>query len=281
MGKATLSLSTNAFPPDRLMDCLSFAAARGLAGVEVGPWHAESLAKSAVRMREAAAAFKRLGIRPLSVHSFKACDVKGLPGMCAFAVKLGAGLVVVHCRHEQIVKDFKIQAAMLAQWDAWCRERGIVLTVENSSIQPLREFVRLFDAVPALRLTLDVKHAYKPEKLGLTHEDYLSALGGRVANFHISGIDRSRDELGDGCPPGRDHVNWRSLARNLTARGYEGLVTMEVILPIYLTAEEQERAYFDLPPASDALPTISHRLAEQATQFYRKALKGCLRTARK
>jgi len=271
MSKATLSLSTNAFAPDQLVSCLDFAAELGLAGVEVGPWHAERLHESPDEFEEARAAFRRMGVRPLSVHAYGKRKPYPLSDVCAFTERLGAGLIVVHCRHDALVEDFDAQVAHLTEWHEWCIERGIVLTVENSSIQPLAPFVRLFEAVPELRLTLDVKHAYKPETLGLTHVDYMRELGDRCANFHISGIDRSREPLGDGCPPGNDHVDWAVLAADLARRDYAGLITIELILPSSMTAEEQEAAYYDLPPAGDALPTISHRLARHGVDFFLRA----------
>lgn len=277
MGDATLSLSTNAFAPDRLDACLQFAAALGLAGVEVGPRHGEGLHESPDAFEEARTAFRRLGIRPLSVHAYGKRTAYPLGDVCAFAERLGAGLVVVHCRHEALVEEFEAQVAHLTKWHDWCRERDMTLTVENSSIQPLEPFVRLFEAVPDLKLTLDVKHAYKPEKLGLTHVDYLRELGDRCANFHISGIDRSREPLGDGCPPGNDHVDWAALAADLARRRYAGLITIELNLPTYLSLEEQEAAYGDLPPADDALPTISHRLAKHAVGFFHRVLAPVVR----
>ncbi|MCX7591365.1 MAG: sugar phosphate isomerase/epimerase [Kiritimatiellae bacterium] len=278
MGGALLSLSTNAFPANALTECLEYVAHLGLAGVEVGSQHAERLALSPLELEHTLTLFRTLNLRPLSVHAFKGYGVSRLERLCDFAHRLGTGLIVVHCRHEEIVENPSFCADMLRRWNDWCRERGIILTVENSSIQPIQEFVRLFRAVPGLQLTLDVKHAYKPEKLGLTHEDYIRELGDRLANLHVSGIDRTREELGDGCPPGRDHVDWCSLAAALAARNYSGLVTMELTLPTWLSQEEQEQAYYDLPPASSECPTISHRLVLHGTRYFGRALRSCLAT---
>lgn len=272
MGKATLSVTTDIFPPDEVADCLEFCTKLGLAGVELGPHLGkERRSESLAALRQA---FDRLPVRPLSVHSWT--QVEGLEEVCAFTRELGAGLIVVHCRHEKITDDFENQVEMLRRHDAWCRENGITLTVENSSSQPLEPFVRLFEALPGLRMTLDVKHAYKPETLGLTHVDYMRELGDRPANFHVSGIDRARELLGDGCPPGRDAISWADLAADLAAREYSGLITMEVILPKYLSPEEREEAYFDLPTARAELPTLSHRLMKHSVDYFREALAACL-----
>jgi sugar phosphate isomerase/epimerase len=272
LGKATLSITTDVFPPDEIVDCLEFCAKLGLAGVELGP-HIGKEEKSA-SLATLKGAFARLPLRPLSVHSWT--QVEGLEEVCEFARDLGAGLIVVHCRHEKITGDFENQIEMLRRHDGWCRENGIVVAVENSSVQPLEPFVRLFEALPELRMTLDVKHAYKPETLGLTHVDYMRELGDRPANFHISGIDRARELLGDGCPPGNDAISWTGLAEDLAAREYSGLITAEVILPKYLSPQEREEAYFDLPPASNELPTLSHRLMKHSADYYREALAACL-----
>ncbi|MHC4913955.1 MAG: sugar phosphate isomerase/epimerase family protein [Planctomycetota bacterium] len=272
MGKATLSMNTGGFGPESLPAAIEWAARLGLAGVEVNP---AAVRRSPEALAEARAAFERVSVRPLSMHAWT--QVEGLDRVCPFVAKLGAGLIVVHCRDGKIKEDFDNQVAMLKHWDGWCRGRGIVLTVENSSIQPLEPFVRLFEALPDLRMTLDVKHAYKPEKLGLTHVDYMRELGDRAANFHISGIDRARDALGDGCPPGNDHVDWKAFADDLVDRDYAGLITVEIGPHTDLTGEALERAYFDLPPASPAMPTLAHRLTGHAVKFFRKELARVLR----
>ena len=55
-------------------------------------------------------------------------------------------------------------------------QRGVTLTVENSSKQKLELFARLFESVPDLKMTLDVKHAYKPRLLGKTDDEALDEI---------------------------------------------------------------------------------------------------------
>ncbi|HOX07954.1 MAG TPA: sugar phosphate isomerase/epimerase [Planctomycetota bacterium] len=274
MSAARLSLSTVAFRAGELVPALEWAARLGLPGVEVGSHHAEELQRSPEAAREATTAFQRLGLRPLSVHAWT--EVEGLGEVCPFTAELGAGLIVVHCPHEAIVTGLEAQVAALRRWDGWCRERGITLTVENASRQPLAPFVELFQAVPALAMTLDIKHAYKPETLGLTHADYLRELGDRVANLHLCGIDRSREELGDGCPPGRDAVDWAQLAADLAARGYAGLATVELAYPEHLSGGEIERAYAGLRPVAPDAEGASQRLSAWGVEFFREKLAGLL-----
>ena len=264
---ARLSFSTGAFPPDQFRRALEWAARLPVAGIELGLHHAQPMAESKRTRQAARAQFERLGVRPLSVHAWT--QVEGLPEVCPFAAEIGAGLIVVHCPDEAIARDFSGQVDGLTRWHEWCRERNLILTVENASIQPLAPFVRLFEAVPGLAMTLDIKHAYKPEKLGLTHADYLRALGDRVANLHMTGIDRARDELGDSTPPGRDAVDWRRLARDLADREYSGLVTMEWTYPSHLDAQAIERAYAGIQPATPGAVTLSERLTAWCAEFYR------------
>jgi len=265
---ATLSLGTGCFPADRLGDCLECAARLGVAGLELAPGNASRLAASGEEFRSALAAFERLGLERFSVHSWT--GVEGLEAVCRFAERFGCGLIVVHSPPEKLDADFGGQARALAAWDAWCRSKDIVLTVENSSMQRCAQFAELFAAVPGLRLTLDVKHAYKPETLGLTHTDYLGRLGARAANFHVSGIDRARDALGDGVPPGNDAVDWDGLAADLLRLGYAGLITVELSLPADLGAAELEHAYGDLPAPSAQARTLGERLALHGALFFRR-----------
>lgn len=274
MGQARLNLSTVAFRAGELVPALEWAARLGLAGVEIGPGHAEELRRSAEAKRAALEAFERLGLRPLSLHAWT--QAEGLGEVCPFAAEIGAGLIVVHCPHQAIVAGLEAQAAELRRWDGWCRERGVALTVENASRQPLAPFVELFRAVPMLAMTLDIKHAYKPETLGLTHADYLRELAPRVANLHLCGIDRSREELGDGTPPGRDAVDWEEIARDLAARGYAGLATVELSYPGHLSPDRIESAYADLRPATPDAENVSQRLSAWGVEFFRQKLVAVL-----
>jgi sugar phosphate isomerase/epimerase len=275
VGKATLGLSTNCFLPDRLVECLECAAALGLAGVEVGPRNAVRLAESGEEYREARDTFERLGLRKLSVHAWTQVD--GLEQVCPFVQGFGGELIVVHSPPEKLDADFDGEVRELTRWDGWCRERGITLTVENSSRQVCGQFGELFRAVPGLRATLDVKHAYKPETLGTTHRDFWPHLAERLANLHISGVNRSRDELGDGCPPSDDdNVDWRELGRDLAGIGYAGVLTAELTFPRHLGDEEIVRAYWDLGEADPDFPTLMHRLARNGVGYFRETLAPAL-----
>jgi sugar phosphate isomerase/epimerase len=272
---ATLSLSTNCFLPDRLGECLECAARLGLAGTELGPRNAIRLFESAEERRAALAAYERLNLRRLSIHAWTQVD--GLEEACPFAAEVGGELVVVHSPPQKLDADFDVEVRELTRWNAWCREKGIVLTVENGSKQICAQFAELFAAVPDLRLTLDVKHAYKPETLGTTHRDFMARISDRLANLHVSGVNRSRDELGDGCPPSDDdNVDWRKFAARLAELGYAGVATAELTFPRHLTSDEIEKAYWDLGKPEPGFPTLMHRLARNGVGYFRDALGPAL-----
>jgi len=274
MARATLQVSSQTFPPEELLAGLEWARRRGVGGVELGPASTRQLHGSAETRGSVAQLLKSAGFRHWSLHA--ASEVEGLGPDCELAREIGAGLIVVHCPHEKLLGAFDEQVRALRQWDDWCRQRGLILTVENASIQPLSPFVGLFQAVPELRLTLDIKHAYKPERLGLTHADYLAPLGGRLANLHVSGIDRARDFLGDGVPPGHDAVDWDELAAELLRRRYAGLITAEVCLPEGLSAAELERAYGELAAPAAGARTLGQRLARHSLDFFGRKFAAVL-----
>jgi len=274
VGRAALQISSQTFPAGELLAGLEWAGRAGVSGVEFGPASTRQLHASADARRKVLGRLGGSGFRQWSLHA--SAEVEGLEADCALARELGAGLIVVHCPHQKLLGAFDEQVRALRRWDDWCRQRGVILTVENASIQPLEPFVSLFQAVPELRLTLDVKHAYKPERLGLTHADYLGCLGGRVANFHVSGIDRARDHLGDGVPPGRDAVDWDELAAELAGRRYAGLITAEVCLPEDLGAAELERAYGELAAPAAGARTLGERLARHSLDFFGRKFAAVL-----
>ncbi len=267
MAHATLSYSTQVFAADTLSAALAWAKRLGLSAVEVGKDHAERLHGSPEARVGARRTADELGIRLASLHAWT--EVDGLPEVCPTAHDLGAGLIVVHCRDDRIEGEFDATVAALARWCDWCAERGVTLTVENSSRQRLEPFARLFRAVPALRMTLDVKHAYKPLLLGRTHVDYMRELGDRASNFHMLGIDPSRDDdLGDGIPAGHEPpgLSWRQLADDLADRRYDGLITAEC--SIHVPAERVEELYFDLAPPDGEARGLAHRLSRHNVRFF-------------
>jgi sugar phosphate isomerase/epimerase len=277
MSGATLSISTVVFPENELPGDRAFAWLQriGLRSAEVGPDHARRIHASEADRTALQDSARSHEVRLASLHAWT--RLVGVEGPCETAAAVGAGRVVVHAPHDALASAFSEQVELGRRYVERCGDLGLIPTVENSSKQPLGPFVRLFEALPGLKLTLDVKHACKPETLGLTHADYLRELGDRVANLHVSGINRARDPVtGDGTPPGDDLVCWSELAADLAERGYAGPITIETHLPNYLSVAEQEAAYADLPDVDTPENTISERLSAYAAAFYRRRLARAL-----
>jgi len=277
MAGATLSVSTVVFPADEPL-CepqLAWLGRLGVTCIEVSKDDGPRCRGSRHALENVRDLAERYGVRLGSLHAWS--GLEGVVEACETAGDLGAGMVVVHCRHQDLEEDFDGQVAKVRAYVDGCFERGITPTVENSSVQPLGPFARLFEAVPELKLTLDVKHACKPETLGLTHVDYLRELGDRAVNFHVSGINRARDPVtGDGTPPGDDLVDWHEYAEDLRRRDYAGLITIESHFPNYLSPAEQEEAYADLPGVATAENTVSRRLSSYVVGYYREHLAAAL-----
>lgn len=267
---ALLSLNTGAFPSDQWLEALEWSNKLAIDGIELSPDHAIKIWSDRDIRKTAQEIINKNKINLLSVHAWK--HVEGLDEVCPFTNAIGSKLVVVHCSHDAITKQFEEQVKILRFWQEWCKSHDLILTVENSSFQPLEPFVELFSAVNGLKMTLDVKHAYKPERLGLTHKDYIAALGDRIANLHLSGIDRARDELGDGIPPGNDAVDWQLLAQELAKRKYQGIATIEWSYPDFLDDETIKATYckFTLPNNHDF--SVSQCLSAWCVKFYRDKL---------
>jgi len=81
---------------------------------------------------------------------------------------------------------------------------------------------------------------------------------------------------GDGTPPGDDMISWAELAADLKRRNYDGIITIESHLPNYLSPEEQEGAYADLPDVDTEQNTISQRLSSYVAGYYRRELAAAL-----
>jgi sugar phosphate isomerase/epimerase len=274
---ATLSISTVVFPQDELLcdEQLAWLQRLGIDCVELSKDDGPRCHESREILEHVRALAEEAGVRFGSLHAWSLID--GVMDACRTAAALGAGLVVVHARHETLVEDFDSQVEQVSEYVGWCVGHGIIPTIENSSKQPLEPFVALFEAVPGLKLTLDVKHACKPETLGLTHVDYMRELGDRLANLHISGINRERDPVtGDGTPPGDDMISWTDLAADLAERDYHGLITIESHLPNYLDHDERLEAYADLPDVDTPENTVYQRLSSYAVNFYRRELAAAL-----
>jgi len=271
---ATLSLSTGVFRQDGLLAGLEWSQRLGLRAVELFPAHARQFQGSEEFRRQVRAKAAECGIRLASIHPKDDLDI--LPEVCPLAAECRIGMVVVHCKPKRLKEDFAGTVEQASRWAKWCADHGVILAVENASRVELGAFVRLFQAVPELCCTLDIKHAYKPKRFGWTHEDFLRALYDRIRNFHI--LARHPDDpLGDATPPGPvSLIDIPALAEELARRGYTGLLTIEVPLAD-LPDEKLPEAYEPfLPPPGPDETTLGRRISRHAVDYYRKQLAAVL-----
>jgi sugar phosphate isomerase/epimerase len=268
----TLSLSTGTFRRDGFLAGIEWCSRLGMEAVEVWIQHSQQLHESTALRAEALAKAEACGVRMTSLHAW-GCLAE-LADSAPLALDMGIDLIVVHCRREHLTDDFDTCVALAAKWRAWCADRGITLTVENAAGMWLEPFLQFFEAVPELNLTLDIKHAHKPELFGRTHMDYFNALYDRIRNFHILAKDPN-GKLGDASLPGESVIDIPALARELAAREYAGLLTIECPLTD-LPDDQLEAAYDGLPPAGPDETTMGRRLSRYAVDYYRNALAAVL-----
>ncbi|MCI6925500.1 MAG: sugar phosphate isomerase/epimerase [Butyricicoccus porcorum] len=122
---------------------------------------------------------------------------------------------------------------------------GIAFTQENVSWCKSSDlaFLRaLYDHVPELRFTLDIKQA---RRAGLDWSDYADAVGDRTVNLHISDYDTQSDCL----MPGQGKVDFSALFGRMEALGC-GSAMVEVYSDDYTRLAELEQSRLFLQSAA-------------------------------
>lgn len=163
----------------------------------------------------------------------------------AAAADLGAQYFIFHGESQRArgLPPAKADARRFDTYHQLCERAaacGVVFTQENvawcKSADPA--FLRaLYDNVPELRFTLDIKQA---RRAGLDWRDYADAVGDRVVNLHISDYDEQSDCL----LPGQGKVDFPALFGALRAMGCDSAL-VEVYSDDYasLTELEQSRLF--------------------------------------
>lgn len=115
---------------------------------------------------------------------------------------------------------------------------GICFTQENVSWCKSSDVIflkKLYDNVPELRYTLDIKQAHRA---GHTWGDYIDIVGDRIVNLHISDYTRQTDYL----LPGQGDVDFSALFGRLEKCGYQGSALLEVYSTDYTALEQLEHS---------------------------------------
>ena len=106
-------------------------------------------------------------------------------------------------------------------------EYGITVCIENLS-ERTESFGPAFDAIPDLRMTLDIGHAQLLSQQNTSFrfiEDHFS----RIAHLHVHdnrGGTSVKDDLH--LPLGEGIVDYPAIMASLINRGYDSTITMEV-----------------------------------------------------
>lgn len=122
---------------------------------------------------------------------------------------------------------------------------GIVFTQENVSWCKSKDpaFLReLYDNVPELRFTLDLKQA---RRAGLNWEDYVDAVGDRIVHLHISDYSEQSDCL----LPGQGKTDFAALFGKMKSLGCDSAL-VEVYSSDYTDLNELEHSRLFLQSAA-------------------------------
>ncbi|MDE7372519.1 MAG: sugar phosphate isomerase/epimerase, partial [Clostridia bacterium] len=120
-------------------------------------------------------------------------------------------------------EDLKKSGEKLAEISDFCKARGVRLCLENvewALFNRPEVFKVLKDYCPELKSVLDIKQAAIS---GYPYEEYLKAMGERLAYVHVSDMD----ENGKKCLPCRGVFNFDELFRRLAGVGFDGAVIIE------------------------------------------------------
>lgn len=127
---------------------------------------------------------------------------------------------------------------LLADMAGYAKRRGVVLCIENLS-ERADSFATAFEAVPDLRMTLDIGHAQLLSRSN-TSFGFIEGHFERIAHLHVHdnrGGTSVHDDLH--LPLGSGSVDYPQIFRALRLKGYQSTVTME-LKPEEMPATRQE-----------------------------------------
>jgi sugar phosphate isomerase/epimerase len=116
---------------------------------------------------------------------------------------------------------------LLREMVACATEKGIVLCIENLS-ERIESFQKVFDAIPSLRMTLDIGHGQLLSRRN-TSFGFIRDAFEKIAHIHVHdnrGGRSVRDDLH--LALGEGVIDYPGIFRELNERGYRSTITMEV-----------------------------------------------------
>lgn len=116
---------------------------------------------------------------------------------------------------------------LLNEMSAYADHLGIVLCIENLS-ERFESFQLAFEAIPSLRMTLDIGHAQLLAKEN-TSFGFIQRAFEKIAHIHVhdnNGGTSVKDDLH--LPLGQGMVDYPNILTQLKNHGYNSTITMEV-----------------------------------------------------
>ncbi|MDO4269633.1 MAG: sugar phosphate isomerase/epimerase [Eubacteriales bacterium] len=251
-----LGISTACFYPQPVEEILPVLAGLGVHAIEIF-FNTES--EFSPRFYEQLGAEARgLGLDVVSVHPYTSL-MEGLllfsdykrrteDGLMQYqryfecAAALGARFLTFHGERDMGRADDP------ARWERKCgvyrrlcglaSSCGVTLAQENVAWCRSRDpkFLRaLYEAVPELRYTLDIKQA---NRAGQDWRAFIDAVGGRLVNIHINDFSAEQSCL----LPGAGSMDYADFFSRLRGVGYDGHTLIEVYRSNFGEPAEMERA---------------------------------------
>ena len=169
-------------------------------------------------------------------ESLRRASVMEMHDSMAVAAVLGAKKVVLHPSMAAGMGAFVLDTVkgylfdFLAEMVDAARRLDLTICLENMfprcriGVAP-EDFEPIFEAFPALKMTLDTGHANIDDRRGRRLKGLVERFGGRIGHLHISD---NRGRTDDHLAVGQGTVGFAELVRRLKAAGYDDTVTLEV-----------------------------------------------------
>jgi len=167
---------------------------------------------------------------PFDTDRLKREFVPKIKGLVDVSVKLGIEKATVHFWMDRRWAPGDLvsrKIALLAEMAAYAAGKGLVLCLENLS-ERYDSFQPAFEAIPCLRMTLDIGHAQLLSSRNASF-GFMENAFERIAHLHVhdnNGGTSVNDDLH--LPLGRGSIDFPAILSELRRKGYASTVTMEV-----------------------------------------------------
>jgi sugar phosphate isomerase/epimerase len=168
---------------------------------------------------------------PFDADLLKRDFVPRIKGLVDVSEKLGIAKATIHFWMDRRWAPLDLvprKIALLDEMTSYAMEKGVVLCLENLS-ERVDSFQPAFEAIPCLRMTLDIGHAQLLSSTN-TSFGFMQNAFERIAHLHVhdnNGGTSVKDDLH--LPLGRGSIDYPAILTELHRRGYASTVTMEVM----------------------------------------------------